>query len=57
MTLQFEEEIIGETVRSVPTVENGHFLVLAVGQLLPLEAVVFDVVDCFQVEYRSKGHQ
>ncbi len=57
MTLQFEEEIIGEAVRSVPTVENGHFLVLAVGQFLPLEAVVFDVVDCFQVEYRSKGHQ
>lgn len=34
VALQFEEHIISETMGCVPTVENGNFLVLAIGQFL-----------------------
>lgn len=48
--LQLEEDVVRESVRSVPAVSDGHLLVLPVRQFLPAESVVLDVVDRFQVE-------
>jgi hypothetical protein len=50
VALQLKEEVVGESVGRVPTVEDGHFLVLSVGEFFPLQPVVFDVVDGLQVE-------
>lgn len=43
--LQFEKEVVGEAVRSVPRVSDCDFLVGTVGELLSSESIVFDVVD------------
>lgn len=43
--LELEHEVVREAMGSVPGMPNVHFLILPVGQLLPLQAVVFKVVD------------
>jgi hypothetical protein len=48
--LQFEEEVVGDTMWGVPAVSDGGLLVLSVGEFLAQQSVVFDVVDGFQVE-------
>ena len=53
--LQFEQQIVCETMRSVPTMQNGNFLVLAVWKLLPQEAIMLDVVDGFEVDDSEEG--
>jgi hypothetical protein len=56
VALQFEEEIICEAMGSIPTVENSHLFVFAVGQLFPLKTVVLNVVNGFEVKDCSEGH-
>jgi hypothetical protein len=51
MALQFEEEVIGEPVRSIPAMHNGYFLVFSIRQLFALQSVVLDVVDGLQVNH------
>ena len=50
MSLQFENGVVGESVGSIPTVKNIGFFVLSIGQFLPHEAVVLDIVDGLEVE-------
>ena len=57
MSLQFEQNVIRDTVRGVPTVPNTHFLVLSVRQFLPAETVVLNEVDGLQVNYRKESFQ
>ena len=57
VTLHFEDEVIRESVRCIPTVSDGHLLVGAVRPLLPPESVVLDVVDGFQVENGAERRQ
>ena len=45
VALQFEQHIVGEAVGSVPTVTDVDFFVLSVGQLLPPESKVLEIVD------------
>jgi hypothetical protein len=49
VSLQLEEDIVSETMRSVPTMTNGHFFILAVGKFFPEESIVLDIIDGFKV--------
>lgn len=47
VSLQLEQQVIGESVGSIPAVPDGDFFVLAAGQFVPPESVVFQVIDGF----------
>ena len=55
MSLQFEQDVIRDTVRSIPTVPNTHFLVLSIGEFLPTETVVLNEVDGLQINDREES--
>lgn len=55
--MQFKDGVVGESVGSVPAVEDCSLFVLPVGQLLSPEAVVLDVVDGLEVEDGSAGNE
>ena len=40
----------------VPTVEDGYFFVFSTWELLSMQAVVFDIVDSFQIEDSTRCH-
>lgn len=42
-------------MRGIPTVPNSHLLISAVLVLLPAQSVVLDIVDSFEVKYRSES--
>lgn len=57
MPLNFEEEVVSESMRSVPAMINAHLLILAIFQLLPFKAVMFDIVNCLEVNNRKNNHK
>ena len=44
VSLQFEEEEVCESVRSIPTVFDCNLLILTIFKFLSHQAVVFDIV-------------
>lgn len=54
VSLEFEEEVVGESVWGVPGMADVDFLVLSV-YFLADEAVMFDVVDDFEHGDSSEG--
>ena len=55
MSLQFEQDVIGYSVGCIPAMSDRHLFILAIGQFLPPEAIVFDVVDSLEVENRANS--
>lgn len=50
MPLKFEKQVVGESMRSIPTMPNGHFFVLTVSQFFSSQSIVFDIVDGFKIK-------
>ena len=57
MPLYFEEDVIGESVRSVPTMINVDFLIFAIFDFFPLEAVMLDITSSLKIKDRKNDHQ
>lgn len=51
--LQFEKQVVCESMRGVPAVKNGDLFVLPVLQFFPHESIMFEIVDSFQIKDRS----
>ena len=50
MPLQFEEEVVGKSVGSIPTMLDGDFLILSVLKFFPLQPVVLHIVDSLKID-------
>ena len=50
MSLKFEEYIVSESMRSVPTMQDVGFLIFSIRQFLSEETIVFQIVDGFNIE-------
>lgn len=48
MSLKFEEQIVGKSMSSIPAVFDVNFFIFSIFYKFSFEAVVFNVVDCFQ---------
>ena len=57
MSLYLEEEVIGESVRSVPAVIYAHFFIIAISQFFSFEAVMLDIVNGLEVYDRKNNHK
>ena len=55
--LDFEEEIVGEAVRRIPTVQNVHLFVFPIPQQFPLQTIVLNVINRFKVSYSTNNHK
>lgn len=53
VTLQLEQQVVGEPMRGIPAVLDCHLLVSPVSPQLPPQSVVLNVVDGFQIENGS----
>ena len=54
VSLELEEKVVRESVRSVPAVPDRNFFVLSIGKFLSSESVVFNIVDCLKIENGSE---
>ena len=57
MSLQLEEKVVCESVRSIPAVKNCSFLVFSIGQFFSEETIVFYIVDGFKIKNGDDGYQ
>ena len=45
--LKLEEKIVGESVRSIPTMMDINFFILSIFQFIPTKSIMFKIVDGF----------
>lgn len=55
MSLQLEQQIVWDSVRGVPRMSYGDFLVLSIFHFLSSESIVLNVVDDFKVGVSTHG--
>ena len=57
MSLYLEEEVIGESVRSVPTMISIDLLILTIFQFFPFKAIMFDIASSLEIKDRKEDHR
>lgn len=55
MSLKFEQQIVGVSVRGIPTMYGLYIFVFSVFVLFTSQSIMFDIVYHFQIEICCEG--
>ena len=50
MPLEFEENVVSKSMRSIPTMSNGNFLVRSIFKFFSSQSIMLNIIDNFKEE-------